>query len=214
VPSEPELARQFGVSRTTVRLAVGDLAASGYVTRRQGRGTFVAARSGGHASSRLYGFAEDLRRHYPDVQLDIVRLRVEPASQAVASQLERPAGTQVITIHRMARVDGRPVFYETSWLVAPFHVQEAQLAAEKSSFDHVYGFFERNGIRVGLGTQTIRAALAGEEDVSRLGVAPGDPILVIVRTTRDDSGAPIEFSEVRYVGAMYQYEVNLTRSEA
>ncbi len=41
VPSEPELASQFGLSRQTVRQAQEILEAEGWLTREQGRGTFV-----------------------------------------------------------------------------------------------------------------------------------------------------------------------------
>ncbi len=43
VPSEPELMREFGVSRTVVREAMSHLQASGLVETRQGVGTFVLA---------------------------------------------------------------------------------------------------------------------------------------------------------------------------
>ena len=48
VPTEPQLAAEFSVSRTTVRGAVADLQARGLVSREQGRGTFV--RSTGRVS--------------------------------------------------------------------------------------------------------------------------------------------------------------------
>lgn len=41
VPTEPELMREFGVSRTVVREAMSRLQASGLVSTRQGVGTFV-----------------------------------------------------------------------------------------------------------------------------------------------------------------------------
>lgn len=41
LPSEPVLAKQFEVSRTTIREVMGQLEAEGFVTRRQGRGTYV-----------------------------------------------------------------------------------------------------------------------------------------------------------------------------
>ena len=41
LPNEDELAERFGVSRATVREAVGGLVEAGYVTRRHGSGTYV-----------------------------------------------------------------------------------------------------------------------------------------------------------------------------
>jgi DNA-binding LacI/PurR family transcriptional regulator len=42
IPSENELAEQFGVSRITVKNALGELVERGIVVRQQGKGTFVA----------------------------------------------------------------------------------------------------------------------------------------------------------------------------
>lgn len=45
IQSESELMKQFGVSRHTVRLAIGDLVTEGWLYREQGSGTFCADRS-------------------------------------------------------------------------------------------------------------------------------------------------------------------------
>ena len=44
LPTEGELSKRFGVSRATVREAVGGLVEAGYVTRRRGSGSYVAER--------------------------------------------------------------------------------------------------------------------------------------------------------------------------
>lgn len=45
LPNEESLASLTGLSLGTVQRALGELASAGYITRRQGRGTFVASRS-------------------------------------------------------------------------------------------------------------------------------------------------------------------------
>ena len=45
ISSESELMKEFGVSRHTVRLAIGDLVTKGWLYREQGSGTFCADRS-------------------------------------------------------------------------------------------------------------------------------------------------------------------------
>ena len=42
LPSEPALAKRFGVSRTTIREVMSQLEAEGFIQRRQGSGTYVS----------------------------------------------------------------------------------------------------------------------------------------------------------------------------
>lgn len=58
LPSENELAEQFGLSRQTVRQSIGDLVAEGWLSREQGKGTFVAKLQSdrrGPGASRMVG---------------------------------------------------------------------------------------------------------------------------------------------------------------
>ncbi|MGN8645984.1 GntR family transcriptional regulator [Gracilibacillus sp. HCP3S3_G5_1] len=53
ISSESELMKEFGVSRHTVRLAIGDLVNQGWLYREQGAGTFCADRSKNNSSSMV-----------------------------------------------------------------------------------------------------------------------------------------------------------------
>ncbi|MFD0671258.1 GntR family transcriptional regulator [Cohnella sp. GCM10027633] len=58
LPSENELAEQFGLSRQTVRQSIGSLVQEGWLAREQGKGTFVSklpAERRGNADNRTIG---------------------------------------------------------------------------------------------------------------------------------------------------------------
>src|SRR5690606_7098520 len=63
LPAEDRLSARFGVSRITVRHALRELADHGYITRRQGRGTFVRNRALEQGPRALTSFTDEMRRY-------------------------------------------------------------------------------------------------------------------------------------------------------
>jgi GntR family transcriptional regulator len=212
IPSEPELARQYNVSRTTVRQAIGDLVSSGYLVRQQGKGTFVAKRNKTMATSPLYGFAEELRQRGAEVAVRVHSIDITPCPAHAADKLEITS-VPVIHISRTAHIGNTCIFRESSYLVPPLNVSLQDLLKRKELFDHIYGFFEQHGVKIGLARQTVGAEQATVEDTEVFNVPLGEPVLVIRRVTQDITGTPVEFSEVRYPGSLYEYEINLHRQE-
>lgn len=212
LPSEAELAVQFRVSRTTVRQAVGDLVSSGFVVRRQGKGTYVAPRTQASSATALYGFAEALRSNGLDVRMQIDHLDTLAAYPSeVEHRLEIPHGRKILEIERTAWVNDVCYFHEQSFVLPPFHMDLSYVIEHREAFDYIYGYLEANGVRINSGHQTVGAQLATEADCTLFKLVSPSPVLVIERLTRDESGAAVEFSRVRYPGDRYQFAVNLLR---
>lgn len=100
LPTEQQLADQFGVSRTAVREAVKALAERGLVRVRQGRGTFVALPSADRASEFLTLFLQlndrtitELLEARRAIELEAVALaairRTDEDLRQISSCLER-----------------------------------------------------------------------------------------------------------------------------
>lgn len=211
IPSESELANEHGVSRITVRQAVGDLVSMGYLIRHQGKGTFVAKQRSSIAVSKLQGFAEELRTSGKNVVLTIKSIQIMNSSERISKQLLLRQSSKVIRISRIAFVDDLPIFRETSFLLPPTGEAFDELVKHSEWHSYIYGFFERYGVRITYGSQRIYAERANYDDSNELKIGFDEPVLVVCRLTSDDTGTPVEFSEVRYPSSRYHYSVNLTR---
>lgn len=107
LPSEPELAEEYGASRNTVRLAIAALTNQGLVTSRQGLGTFVVESAKPFTALLSRTKAEPDEQHVsmslpvvsPDAdESEMVRLIVETgsASASVAEKLGIAPGDPVV----------------------------------------------------------------------------------------------------------------------
>ena len=88
IPSERELSERYGLSRTTVRLALQELERLGLVVRQHGRGTFVTDRSAKATNlMQSYSFTEQMRAMGRDPETTILEFCEMEADKNLA---ERP----------------------------------------------------------------------------------------------------------------------------
>jgi DNA-binding FadR family transcriptional regulator len=83
VPPEPELMREFGVSRSVVREAVSRLQASGLVETRQGVGSFVLERPAGEPLLNIGSRSLEVQRVLAMLEL---RISIESDAASLAAQ--------------------------------------------------------------------------------------------------------------------------------
>lgn len=165
VPSEPELMRELGVSRTVVREAMSRLQASGMVQTRQGVGTFVLTPP---ASDGLLGATG------PDLQLRqvfaMLELRVCLEAEAASLAAARRSDAQLLAMREAldAFQAHRRAGERTAEADYRFHAQIAA-ATGNEFFEEVMGR---------LGRVTIRRHVAAADDRASAEDAPprfGEP---------------------------------------
>lgn len=116
LPAEGEMGEYYGVSRLTVRQAVGELVREGVLLRERGRGTFVARPKATQIITRSSGFSERIREAGQKPSSQVIRYEVIPASPKVAEYLQITPGAPVYQLTRLRSVDGEPQVIETTHL--------------------------------------------------------------------------------------------------
>ena len=108
LPAEPDLCLEFGVSRITVRKAIGDLVHEGKVQTVQGRGTFVAVpKIGERFVQRAFGIFEDMERRGMRLSTEVLRQEVIPAPDEAAAGLGIRPGERATCSSAADRSRGR-----------------------------------------------------------------------------------------------------------
>ena len=108
LPAERALCERLGLSRTTVRKAVKELAVRGLVAARHGSGTFVAARLD-QPLARLSSFTDDMRARGRFAGSRVVDRGVRFPSPDEAVALALTGGEQVTFLVRLRLADGEPL---------------------------------------------------------------------------------------------------------
>lgn len=181
LPSEFKIAEEYGVSQGTVRKAIEDMEAEKLVVRRQGKGTFVIARSLPATHFHFFRIKPDGGGKLPSPGNEILFLRKEAPSESEARALDIKRGAGVFRLHRVRKFHNVPVILEK--IVLPetiFPNFEEVYSADPQP--HLYAVFERKyGIVVLRADEQIRAVPASGEDAAALRLEPGTPVLQIDR---------------------------------
>lgn len=191
--AERELAVELGVSRSTVRQALGALENAGVVRRVPGRGggTFVNSGKIERDLSSVVGVPALLRRQGITAGTRTVSTGLVGADDTTAAALELQPGDFVLDIVRIRLADGLPMSLEHARLPAARFPGLLDLPLGGS----LYELLEQHyGVRPGEAVERIEVVVATVDEGKILGVAAGDPLLSIMRTTQDLDGSPFEHS--------------------
>src|SRR5215208_6864869 len=116
IPSEPELARQETVSRSSMRAAITMLEEEGYVSRRHGSGTYVTHRPAlPNDLGRNFGVSSHIGSQGLRPGTLSQSAGVEPAPPAVSEALGVAEGEPMSTLRRVRTADGRRVVDVSDW---------------------------------------------------------------------------------------------------
>ena len=191
LPSEINLAAEFGVSQGTVRKAVDALVAENLVIRHQGKGTYVAV----HTPHReLFHFFHVLGRDGAKPQpttSQLISCRQRRAEKEDLGCLHLRPNARVVDIFRVRNLRDRPVILER--VIVPSKLFQG-LAESGDVPNELYQLFEKTyGVTIHKVVEEISAELATVETARYLDIKPGAPILAIERRAETLGGMPVEF---------------------
>jgi GntR family transcriptional regulator len=210
LPTENVLAEDHGVSRVTVRRALGELARERLIERRRSAGTRVIYRPvkapmTADISGMLASLADMGRR----TTVELLSFDYVPAQGAVAQALGVRSDEMLQRSVRVRSVDGEPFSYLTTFV--PERISLTFTRQELASRP-LLDLLERAGAKVEHAHQRISAGLAAPDVAAALGVRIGTPLIELTRIVYDQSGQGVEHLHALYRPDRYAFEIDLIRS--
>jgi GntR family transcriptional regulator len=206
LPSEPDLAKQLGVSRATLRDAMRTFETQGLIRRRQGSGTFVVGKmraldSGLEILESLETMAKRL-----GLAISVSNLNVEQilADENMAANLGCVVGTLLLHVRRVICADGHPVAYLVDTLPEDvLHLEDVPADFHGSVLD----FLLERGDSLN-SSRTNISALGATADVAKaLEIQRGDVLLHFYSQLLDRNGKVVDYSVSFFIPGYFRFYV-------
>ena len=204
--SEPDLAKQMGVSRATLREAMRTFETQGLIRRRQGSGTYVVGKvpvidAGLEVLESLETMAHrrNLKTTVSDLHVDQV-----DADADSAAGLGLAEGTRLTRIRRVIRADSRPVAYLIDTLPADLLQPDDLPAGFNGS---VLDFMLERGDKLTVSRAAITAANATADVAKALEIQRGDVLLQFISQLYFDDGRIVDHTLSYFIPGYFNFHV-------
>lgn len=209
IGTEHELAETFGVSRITVRQALGVLEKENLIVRLRARGTFVADDVRPRAVVELTGYLDDLFLQAYAARTVVQGYQQERASADVAAHLRISPGDPVWRLRRVRIDEDLPKARLINFIPHDIGARYTPELLERSSFLQLID--TEPDTRPAWGHERITADSADAETARALDVEPGDPVLLVERVLYTESDRPLELLRQYYRSDRFRFRVHLHR---
>ena len=205
--SEPELAKQMGVSRATLREAMRSFETQGIIRRRQGSGTYVVGKvpvieTGLEVLDSLETMA---RRMNLEISVSDLQIESVNADAQLATKLKLTEGARLTRIRRVMRADRRPAAYLVDVLPESI-LKPGDLPSGFSG--SVLDFLINRGERLSISRAVIGATNATAEVAKPLEIQRDDVLLRFESQLFDLKNNVVDYSVSYFIPGYFQFHVN------
>ncbi len=204
--SEPDLAKQLGVSRATLREAMRTFETQGLIRRRQGAGTFVVGKVPViDAGLEVLESIETMARRM-NLVVAVSDLNVEQvaAEQDHAKELGVAVGDCLTRVRRVMRAETRPVAY----LIDILSEDVLKIADLPEGFNgSVLDFLLERGDDLRISRAAISANNATAEVAKALEIQRGDVLLQFVSQIYTFDGKIVDYTVSYFIPGYFNFHV-------
>ena len=209
LPNEDELARMNGVSRGTVRQAIGDLLNQGIVKRIHGSGTFVC--EPGNVckieTDHFISFLDSLENDGGSIDTIVLNKNItNPQGQLIDTF---PANIDLFSIKRLRRRDNKSIMFSIDNIPIDLAPQINKKYKDNKS---IYDFLEKTySLRISKVKRIFYAIAANGEVAKALSIKEGEPIFYIKQQAFDDFGRCIDFANLYIKSELMHFSILTSR---
>ncbi len=203
LPSEIDMAKQNNVSVITSRKAMNELVASGYVEKKQGKGTFVATPKYGRDYTHIMGFSESCNLMGLKAGSKLLEHKIVVPRSNVLEALGLLPGSQTVFITRLRYVNGEPMAIEDNY----FPLEFAFLLNETLE-DSLFAILrEKANIQIVKSNKIIEICRATTKEAQLLNLRKNNPLLLVRGTAFANNGKPVYVGTQIINGERFKFHI-------
>ena len=204
IASERELCEIYGVSRMTIRQAIGELVQDGTLIRLKGKGTFVCEQT--VKQQDMMSFTEMIKQTGRELQTEIINFDIidTPDNMQDTFILDK-----VYKIKRRRIVNNECIAVETVYIPVDYcgHINEEMLKGS------LYKILEDFGYSINNSISSIVAVAITDDIKKNFNTEENFPVLKIVGKTFANKNKLLFIEEALYRSDKFTLQVNISRRE-
>ena len=213
LPSENTLIEEYACSRNTVRRALAELVADGYVQTMQGRGVRVIYQPVGKTMFTIgviESFQETARRNRLHAVTKITKFETVIADECFAAKSGFSVGDELWSIERVRYLDGKALIRDVNYFLKEFVPGLTPEIAANSIFDYIENTL---GMQIITSKRLITVEHVTARDEKLLDMDTYGCVVVVVNQTFNDAGLLFEYTQNRHHPDYFSFQDIATRKK-
>lgn len=208
IPSGDELCNMFKVSKATVRVAVDNLVTDGYLSKVQGKGTYVSTTIPESGYTMKFRLASDMFGKTSDERRVLLAKDIVEPEQYVKILLKSGKDERVFYLQQVRLDHETPIVFEESYLSADIVSDVNELYTMGDEDLSVYDLIQKNSLyRVHKAMQTVEVTKIGDKEAAILKVPENSIGLLVKRLLLSFENKPLAYTELLGHGEKYKFHM-------
>ena len=213
LPSEHILVQEYGCSRNTVRRALAELAADGYVQPMQGKGVrniFQPVEQTAFTVGGIESFLESAARNHQKPRTKVLQFAELETNEKISRRTGFSVGTQLYYLQRLRYLDNVPLILDHNYFLKELIPGLTPEIAEHS----IYEYLEQAlGFTISTSKRTLTVERVTQIDETYLDMNDYNCMAVITSQTFNADGIQFEYTQSRHRPDHFQFQDVATRKK-
>lgn len=211
LPSEHMLVREYGCSRNTVRRALAELTADGYVQPMHGKGVrniFRPVEQAAFTVGGIESFKESSARNKRKGTTQVLQFAEIIADERIEKRTGFRKGICLYYIQRLRFLNGIPLILDHNYFLKEAVPGLTPEIASQSIYDYLEGTL---GITITTSKRTLTVEHVTQIDEKYIDLKDYNCMAVITSQTFDDNGIQFEYTQSRHHPDFFRFQDVATR---